>query len=109
MLSTLSGELTYAELLAQQRNLAADPDFDPTFAHIVDFTHATLAKIAPEQLLKFAQRSIFSPDVRRAAILPNPADYELGRMYETLRGLEGQTGGRAFRTLEDAMDWIAGP
>lgn len=35
-------------------------------------------------------------------ILPNLADYGLGRMYETLRGLEGQTGVRAFFTLEEA-------
>lgn len=109
MLSTLSGESTYAEALAHQRNLSADPDFDPAFSHIADFTYATLAKISSEEIIKFAQRSIFSPHARRAAILPNPADYELGRMYETLRGMEGQTGIRAFRTLEEALDWIAGP
>lgn len=109
VLSTLSGEITYAEALAHQRNLSADPDFDPAFSHIADFTYASLARISSEEMIKFAQRSIFSPDARRAAILPNLADYELGRMYETLRGLEGQSGIRAFRTLEEALDWIAGP
>ena len=108
-LSTLSGEITFAEALAHQRDLSADPDFDPTFSHIADFTYASLAKISSEELLKFAQRSIFSPDARRALIIPNQADYELGRMYETLRALQGQTGVRAFRTLEEALDWIAGP
>ena len=109
VLSTFSGELTYAEALAHRRNLSADRDFDPTFAHIADFTYASLAKLSSEEVIKLAQRSIFSPDTRRALIIPNLADYELGRMYETLRGLEGQTGVRAFRTIEEAMDWIVGP
>ncbi len=109
MLSTVSGGVTYAEALAHQRDLSADLDFDPTFAHISDFTYGTLAKISSEEMLKFAQRSIFSPDARRALIMPNLADYGLGRMYETLRAMEGQTGVRAFRTLEEALDWIAGP
>lgn len=105
----LSGELTFAEALAHQQNLSADPDFDPTFSHIADFTYATLTKISSDEMAQFAQRSIFSPAARRALILPNLADYGLGRMYETLRGLQGQTGVRAFRTLEDALDWVAGP
>ena len=108
VLSTISGEITYAEMVAHQRSLSADPDFDPDFSQIGDFTYATLAKISPEEVIKFAQRSIFSPHARRAMILPNLADYGLGRMYETLRGLEGQTGVRAFLTLEEAMDWIVG-
>src|SRR5215472_6165368 len=84
--SNASGEITYAEMLAHQRDLTADRDFDSAFAHIADFTYATLGKI-------------FS----------GPENYGLGRMYETLRRLEGQTGVRAFRTLEDAIDWIVGP
>lgn len=109
VLSTASGEVTYAEMVAHQRDLSADRDFDPTFAHIADFTYARLAKISSEEVLQFAQRSIFSPDARRAMILADLTDYGLGRMYEMLRGLEGQTGVRAFRTLEEAMDWIVGP
>ena len=109
VLSSASGEITYAEMLAHQRDLTADRDLDSAFAHIADFTYATLGKISPEELLKFAQRSVFSPAARRALIFSGPENYGLGRMYETLRRLEGQTGVRAFRTLEDAMDWILGP
>lgn len=102
MLSTISGALTLAEALARQRSSSADRDFDPTFSHIADFTYATLAKISTADLIKFAERSVFSLDGRCMLILPNLADYGLGRMYETLRGLEGQTGVRAFFTLEEA-------
>ena len=109
MLSTVSGEVTYAEAIAHQRDLSTDRDFDPAFAHIVDFTYGTLAKLSSEELRQFAQRSIFSPDARRGLIVPDLAEYGIGQMYETLRGLEGQTGVRAFRTLEEAMDWIVGP
>ncbi|HKW63269.1 MAG TPA: hypothetical protein VJN89_12035 [Candidatus Acidoferrum sp.] len=94
-------------MLAHQRDISADRDFDPTFTHIADFTYATLAKISPEEVRQFAEGSIFSPEARRAIIVPNLADYGLARMYETLRDLAGQTGIRAFQTLEEALDWVA--
>lgn len=109
VLSMVFGEFTYAEALAHQRDLSADPDFDPTFVHIVDLMDGTLAKISAEELHQFAQRSIFSKEARRALIVPDSADYGLGRMYETVRGLQGQTSVRAFRSLEEAMGWIVGP
>ena len=108
VLSTVSGEITYAELVAHQRSLSADRDFDPTFSQIVDFTYGSLAKLSYEEVIKLAQRSVFSADARRALILPDLTDYGLGRMYQTLRGLQGQSGVRAFFTLEEALDWIAG-
>lgn len=109
MLNTIKGELTFAEAQAHQRKLSEDRDFDPTFAQIFDFSYASLAKISGEDVFKFAQRSIFSPHARRALIMPNLSDYGFGRMYEQLCALQGQTGVRAFRTLEDALDWIVGP
>lgn len=106
VLSMVFGEFTYAEALAHQRDLSADPDFDPTFVHIVDLMDGTPAKISAEELRQFAQRSIFSKEARRALIVSDLADY--GRMCETLRGLEGQSSVRAFRRLEEAMGWIVG-
>ena len=38
--------------------------------------------------------------------MPNEAAFGLGRMYEILRGLEGEKGIRVFRTLEEAPDWV---
>lgn len=107
VLSTISGEFTYADAIAHQRDLSADRDFDPTFAHLADFTYATFVKISGEEIRQFAQRTIFSPDVKRALIIPNLADFGFGRMYEALRNLDGQPGIRAFRTLEEALDWVA--
>ena len=100
VLSPVSGEVTSAEMLAHQRDLSADRDVDPTCAHIADFTYGTMAKISPEELRQFAQRSIFSPEARRAFIVPNLADYGLGRMCETLRDLAGQKSSRAFARLK---------
>ena len=105
VMSTITGEFTFTEALAHQRDLSKDKDFDPTFAHIVDFTHASLDKISAEEVRQFAHRSIFSQDARRAVVLPNLADYGFGRMYEMLRDLQGQTV-RAFRTLHEALKWV---
>lgn len=107
VITTVKGEHTYEEVLDHQRQLLTDPDFDPSFAQISDFTYATLTKFTRQEVASLAQSSVFSARSRRAFILPNPADFGLGRMYEQLRGLNGEPGIRAFRTLEDAVDWIA--
>jgi hypothetical protein len=38
VLTTWSGVLTEDEVLAQQRQLTNDPDFDPSFSHYSDLT-----------------------------------------------------------------------
>jgi hypothetical protein len=38
--------------------------------------------------------------------MPNEAAFGIGRMYEILRGLDGEEGIRVFRTLEEALDWV---
>ncbi|HYY72237.1 MAG TPA: hypothetical protein VE778_01465 [Candidatus Bathyarchaeia archaeon] len=62
--------------------------------------------VTADDVHRFAQSSVFSPVSRRAILMPNDAAFGLGRMYEILRGLEGEKGIRVFRTLEEALDWV---
>jgi len=106
VLTTVWGVFTFADAVSHQRKLAEDPDFDPSFSQIADFTQATQFDVTADDVHRFAQSSIFSPVSRRAILMPNEAAFGLGRMYEILRGLEGEKGIRVFRTLEEALEWV---
>jgi hypothetical protein len=101
-----SGVFTLADALAHQGKLLNDPDFDPAFSQIADFTQFTHFNLSAGDVRKLAERTIFSPRSRRAMIVPNDLAYGLGRMFEMLRENEGETGIRVFRTLEEALEWV---
>ena len=106
VLSTASGVVTLADAVSHMDKLSKDPDFDPSFSQISDFTHVTRIELSGEDIRRLAQRSVFSAHSRRAFIAPNETIFGVGRMFGILRGLEGEKGIRIFRTLEQALDWV---
>lgn len=106
VLTTGSGVFTFADVVSHMDKLSTDPDFDPSFSQIADFTHVTRIELSADDIRRLAQRTIFSPHSRRAFIAANEAAFGIGRMFEILRGLEGEKGIRIFRTLEEALDWV---
>jgi hypothetical protein len=106
VLTTGSGVFSLADAISHQQKLSKDPDFDPCFSQIADFTHVNRFELSGDDVRQFAQKGIFSAHSRRALIVPNELAFGLGRMYEILRGLEGEKGIRVFRALEEALDWV---
>lgn len=106
VLSTFSGVLTMADGLGHQDKLLKDPDFDPSFSQLIDYIHVTKIKLGPDDLRTLAQRSIFSPDSRRAMLVKSDTAFGLARKFEAIRESFGEKGIRVFRDLEDALDWI---
>ncbi|MGD0909102.1 MAG: hypothetical protein ABSA96_16090 [Candidatus Acidiferrales bacterium] len=107
VLSFGSGVLTREDILGHQDKLSADPDFDPAFSQLHDYTHFTGLAITPDDVRFIAGRTIFSPNSRRALLVKNDVQFEIAKMVETHRGLNGETGVKAFRTLDEALDWIS--
>jgi len=106
VISTGAGILTMAEILAHQKKLGNDPDFDPGFSQLIDFSQVSELDLDASDIRVLAQRSIFSPRSRRAFIMPTELAYGLGRMYGMLRESAGEHGIGVFRDLEEALDWI---
>ena len=106
VLSSASGVFTLADAVSHMDKLSNDPDFDPSFSQIADFTQVTRIELSSNDIRRLAQRGIFSAHSRRAFIAPNETIFGIGRMFEILRGLEGEKGIRIFRTLEEALDWV---
>jgi hypothetical protein len=106
VMSTVAGVFTLAEGLAHQEKLLKDPDFDPTFSEFIDCTHLTKLDIGPGDVRKLAERSIFSPDSRRAILVNTDFAYGLARMFLMFREILGEKGVRVFRNLDEALQWL---
>jgi hypothetical protein len=106
VMSTGSGVLTMADLLAHQEKLRKDPDFDPSFSQLSDFTHITTVDLDGADVQRLAQTTIFSPDSRRAFLVKSDLAFGLARMFELLRDAEGEKGIHVFRNLNDALEWV---
>lgn len=66
VLTTGSGVYTLADAVSHMDKLTKDPDFDPRFSQIVDFTQVTRIELSADEIRRLAQRTIFSGSSRRA-------------------------------------------
>jgi hypothetical protein len=107
VLSTGSGTVTATELLEHQRKLFADPDFDPSFSQLIDFTHVTELDATTDDFRLLANKSKFKHNARRAILVGTDKAFELSEVFRTLRENIGDRGIKSFRTLDDALDWLA--
>lgn len=105
-MSTADGVLTRQDILGHMDRLSNDPDFDPDFCQLIDFTQITGVEFGPEDVRQFAERSIYSSRSRRALLVKDDLQFGLARMYEIHRELKGESGIRVFRSADEALDWI---
>lgn len=56
-----TGDLTGEEITAIQAEMAADPEFDPTFAALVDFGAANFSAVPPSTARDHAEQHPFDP------------------------------------------------
>lgn len=106
VLSSGTGVFNLEDARLHQERLLADPEFDPSYSQLLDFTHITQIDLTASDVQRLALRNIFSPDSRRAILVPNDLAFGLGRMFEILREAAGERGIRVFRNLEDALEWV---
>ena len=106
VMSTLSGVFTLADGLGHQEKLLKDLDFDPNFSQLLDCIHVTKLELGPEDVRRLAQRSIFSPDSRRAILVSNDMVFGFARMFVMFREAAGEKGIRIFRDLDEALYWV---
>jgi hypothetical protein len=106
VMSTGYGVFTLADALGHQERLRNDPDFDPSFCQLMDFTHTTKIDLRGEDVRRLAQTSIFAHDSKRAILVTSETAFGFARMFEILRSTFGEKGIQVFRNLENALDWV---
>jgi hypothetical protein len=83
--STFYGKITDAELLGHRTRIASDPDFNPQFADIVDFSDVTDAAITENSItVQAANPSLFSSSATHIVIAPAAVMFRLGAKFKEL-------------------------
>lgn len=107
VMSTGSGTLTKDDMLGHQNRLIQDPEFDPEFNQLLDFTHVSKIEVDECDIRLLARRSVFSPQSRRAVLVIDKRARELVKLFENLRAAVGERNIRSFQTLDEAIEWLA--
>ena len=105
VVSTASGFLTAADILAHQRKLLADADFDPTCSQIVDCCAVTGIDLSPEDVRAVTATAIFSSHSRRAVVVATDEQFGFAHMFKIMREAQGEHGIRVFRDRAEALLW----
>lgn len=107
VLTTASGEFTFADATAHEDRLYGDPEFDPTFAHLIDGTHVTKTEISAPELSTLARRTKFSAHSRKALVVNSTYLYGLARMFQAyLEASRSSESISVFRELDQAKEWL---
>jgi hypothetical protein len=101
-----SGVLSRPDVDSHFQKLLSDPDFQPHFSELGDFTNISGLDLTAEDIRDFARTDIFSANSRRAVVVNDDTAAVLAEMFALLRHVAGERGIRVFRKLEDGIDWI---
>jgi hypothetical protein len=106
--STASGVITLPEIWAHQEKLDRDPDFDPSFAQLLDVTQVTKLKLSSEDVRRVADSNTFSSNPRLAIVATSSLVYGMARMFQIFREMKGEEKTRVFRDRDEALAWVLG-
>jgi|SRR5580704_9709813 hypothetical protein len=106
VMTTTSGVVTAKDLAGHMERLHKDPDFDPKFSQLADFTHLTRLEVTEADIHGFAQKCIFDPNSRRAFVVADDTSASLAETFARLRENAGEHGVRVFRTLDEGVNYI---
>jgi hypothetical protein len=106
--STASGVITLPEIWAHQEKLDKDPDFDPSFAQLLDVTQVTKLKLSSEDVRRVAESNTLSSNPRLAIVATSSLVYGMARMFQIFREMKGEEKTRVFRDRDEALAWVLG-
>ena len=106
--STASGVITLPEIWAHQEKLDKDPDFDPSFAQLLDVTQVTKLKLSSEDVRRVAESNTLSTNTRLAIVATSSLVYGMARMFQIFREMKGEEKTRVFRDRAEALAWVLG-
>ena len=105
--SAFYGKLTDAELMDHREAIAADPDFNPKYSEIVDFSAVTEANISNATLTAMASApSLYDENVMHIVVTPSPALVQMVSKFRDL-ALSSRPNLVMVRTREEAYEEIA--
>jgi hypothetical protein len=102
----VSGDVGDRELLDLADELEKAPDVEADFSFLIDLRQANGRNVTSAGVQALAQRPlVFSPESRRAVLVPSELGFGMARMYELLRQ-EGGGATHVFRDYDAAHRWV---
>lgn len=105
VLLQVEGTVVSGNLVAHQRELRDDPDFDPSYSMLADFTAVSSVEADSEAMHNLAGSDPFDRRARRAIVVDSDVVFGLARMYQMLLNLDEEYC-RIFRDVDDARRWL---
>jgi hypothetical protein len=83
--STFYGEIAGKDLMEHRERIRTDPEFDPNFAEVVDFSGVKMISVSESALMTLAAtESLFSKDVPHVRISPADLPTTLALRYRDI-------------------------
>ena len=109
VISVADGHLTFAQVREHQDRLLGDPDFDPSFNQLADFTTTTVFAVSVEEAKRIANRKIFSQTSKRALIAKQPVIFGTARLMQAYHELHSTAQINVFSDRDEALKWLGIP
>ena len=100
-----TGVIDDEQAMAGHRALADNPDFDPTFAQIIDYRGVTDLETTTECARAIAADHLWAKESRRAIVAASDVTFGQSRQYEMLSE-ENPGEFRVFRDMDSALSWL---
>lgn len=105
VISTCLGILTGCDLTGLQKQLVQEKIFNPKFSHLVDLRRVTELDMTTEEVVRFAENTVFDDDSRIGLVAENDLLFGMGRLYASNRD-PGAGTLRVFRDVGGALAWL---
>src|SRR6478672_9363034 len=106
--SAFYGKITDAELLGHGKRIASDPDFNPQFADIVDFSDVTDPAITETAIAALAANpTLFSSSAIHIVVAPDGVMFQLGSKFKELAQVS-RPNFHVVRTRAEAYQLLSG-
>ena len=105
VITTASGVLSDADLIAHQQCLVQDAQFDGGYGQLVDPTDIRGGQVTFETLMSIAARSPWPETTRRALVVNGGIVTSIADLYRSELGAAAPNV-KLFQSRDDALDWL---
>ncbi|PTY07792.1 hypothetical protein DB347_06085 [Opitutaceae bacterium EW11] len=100
------GTFNLGVIRGDMEQIRAHPDFRPSYSQLIDLRRAVF-DLGPKEILECSELNLFDPAARRAIVASTDLSFGMSRMFATYREIQGEQNLMVFRTLEEALQWLA--
>lgn len=105
VITTVTGQVSAAEMFEYHRALAADPHFVPSLDSLVDFVDTSAYTGTADEIRHLAEAMPFEAGARRAYVVSSDLHFGLSRMAQAHAERKGVFV-EVFRNRADALAWL---